>query len=86
MLHAAYGENARPQVVRIQYGANSMTKTFGAGSGLSVEFMVQTGQQIRLNSDLPCVSPDQIDPNNPDKRKICYAISDLRVVQLEPLR
>jgi hypothetical protein len=86
MLHAAYGANARPQVVRIQYGTNSMTKAFGAGSGLSVEFMVQTGQQIRLNSYLPCVSPDQIDPNNPDKREICYAISDLSVVQLEPPR
>jgi hypothetical protein len=86
MLHAAYGANARPQVVRIQYGTNSMTKAFGAGSGLSVEFMVQTGQQIRLNSYLPCVSPDQIDPNNPDMREICYAISDLSVVQLEPPR
>ena len=86
MLHAAYGANAKPQVVRIQYGTNSMTKAFGAGSGLSVEFMVQTGQQIRLNSYLPCVSPDQIDPNNPDKREICYAISDLSVIQLEPPR
>jgi hypothetical protein len=86
MLHAAYGANARPQVVRIQYGTNSMTKAFGAGSGLSVEFMVQTGRQIRLNSYLPCVSPDQIDPNNPDMREICYAISDLSVVQLEPPR
>jgi hypothetical protein len=83
-LHAAFGGNARPQVVRIQYGANSMTRSLRAGPGLSVEFMIRTGEQVKLQSFLPCTTPNQIEPNNPDTREICYAISDLSVIQLRP--
>ncbi len=83
-LHAAFGGNARPQVVRIQYGANLMTRSLRAGPGLSVEFMIRTGEQVKLKSFLPCTTPNQIDPNNLDTREICYAISDLSVIQLRP--
>jgi hypothetical protein len=84
-LHAAYGPRARPQIVHIRYGEKSITSVLGAGKSVEAVLDVFENQIVEMNTVLPCVVPSQIDPNNVDKREICFAISKISIQQSEPI-
>ena len=79
-LVAAYGPNARPQVIRVDVsGKNVHVAELLAGSVNEVTVEVKTDEVITIHSVLPCNQPRVFEPNDLDERKFCFGISDLRV-------
>ena len=79
-LVAAYGPNARPQVIRVDVsGKNVHVAELLAGSVNEVTLEVKTDEVITIHSVLPCNQPRVFEPNDLDERKFCFGISDLRV-------
>jgi hypothetical protein len=79
-LVAAYGGNARPQVVRVDVSGNNVhVVELLAGSGSEVTVEVNTDEVVTIHSVLPCNQPRVFEPNDLDERRYCFGISDLRV-------
>jgi hypothetical protein len=83
-LAAAYGPNARPQVVRVDVsGKNVHVVELLAGSGTEVTVEVKTDEVITIHSVLPCNQPRVFEPNDLDERRFCFGLSDLRITPIQ---
>ena len=83
-LAAAYGPNARPQVIRVDVsGKNVHVVELLAGSGTEVTVEVKTDEVITIHSVLPCNQPRVFEPNDLDERRFCFGLSDLRVTPIQ---
>lgn len=80
-LNAAFGAEARPQVVNITTSILSKTVVLNRGAVTRVEIFVKPGEDINFSSFLPCVQPNEIQMGNPDTRKLCWGISNIEVTQ-----
>jgi hypothetical protein len=80
-LNAAFGAEARPQVVNIKTSMLSKTTVLRRGAVTRVEIFVKPGEDIYFSSFLPCVQPNEIQVGNPDTRKLCWGISNIEVTQ-----
>ena len=80
-LNAAFGAEARPQVVNIQTSILTKTVVLNRGAVTRVEIFVKPGEDINFSSFLPCVQPNEIQVGNPDTRKLCWGISNIEVTQ-----
>jgi hypothetical protein len=80
-LNAAFGAEARPQVVNIKTSILSKTIVLKRGAVSRVEIFVEPGEDIYFSSYLPCVQPSEIQVGNPDTRKLCWGISNIEVTQ-----
>ena len=79
--NAAFGAEARPQVVNIQTSILTKTVVLNRGAVTRVEIFVKPGEDINFSSFLPCVQPNEIQVGNPDTRKLCWGISNIEVTQ-----
>jgi hypothetical protein len=84
-LVAAYGPNAQPQIV--QFTSNIESKTFRvvAGSITKAEIRVRANEPVRLLHFLPCTVPANLEPGNPDTRKICFGVVGVSAEQISEL-
>lgn len=82
-LVAAYGPNAQPQIVQISSNIESKTFKVVAGSITKAEIRVRANGPVTLRHFLPCTVPANLEPGNPDTRKICFGITGINVSQLE---
>jgi hypothetical protein len=83
-LAAAYGENAQPQVIGLKYGEKTEIVRLEAGPPRTFSIELLGSEQITLKNFLPCTVPSTRDPNNSDTRRLCYAITDVRVKTVVP--
>ena len=83
-LAAAYGENAQPQVIGFKYGEKTEIVRLEAGPPRKFSFELVGSEQLTLKNYLPCTVPSTRDPYNSDTRKLCYAITDVRVKTVVP--
>jgi hypothetical protein len=83
-LAAAYGENAQPQVIGFKYGEKTEIVRLEAGPPRTFSIELVGSDQLTLKNFLPCTVPSTRDPNNSDTRKLCYAITDVRVQTVVP--
>lgn len=83
-LAAAYGENAQPQVIGFKYGEKTEIVRLEAGPPRTFSIELVGSEQITLKNFLPCTVPSTRDPNNSDTRRLCYAITDVRVKKVVP--
>jgi hypothetical protein len=83
-LAAAYGENAQPQVIGFKYGEKTEIVRLEAGPPRKFSFELVGSEQLTLKNYLPCTVPSTRDPNNLDTRKLCYAITDVRIASVVP--
>jgi hypothetical protein len=82
-LVAAYGPNAQPQIVQITSNIESKTFRVVAGSITKAEIRVRANEPVTLRHFLPCTVPANLEPGNPDTRKICFGVTGIHVSQLE---
>lgn len=80
-LNAAFGAEARPQVVNIKTSILSKTIVLKRGAVSRVEMFVKPGEDIHFSSYLPCAQASEIQVGNPDTRKLCWGISNIEVTQ-----
>lgn len=80
-LNAAFGAEARPQVVNIKTSILTKTVVLNRGAVTRVEIFVRPGEDINFSSFLPCVQPSEVQVGNPDTRKLCWGISNIEVTQ-----
>jgi hypothetical protein len=83
-LAAAYGENAQPQVIGFKYGEKTEIVHLESGPPRTFSIELVGSEQITLKNFLPCTVPSTRDPNNSDTRRLCYAITDVRVKTVVP--
>jgi hypothetical protein len=82
-LVAAYGPNAQPQIVQISSNIESKNFMVEAGSTTKAEIRTSANKSISIRHFLPCTVPANIEPGNPDTRKICFGVTGIHVSQLE---
>ena len=78
---AAFGENAPPQVLAISDGKSLRSIELVAGQGTDFQVDLKSGQEVSIQSVLPCAKVSVVDPGNPDARTLCFGISSIRVEQ-----
>ena len=83
-LAAAYGENAQPQVIGFKYGEKTEIVRLEAGPPRTFSIELVGSEQFTLKNFLPCTVPSTRDPNNSDTRRLCYAITDVRIKAVVP--
>jgi len=82
-LVAAYGPLAQPQIVRISSNIESKNFKVEAGSTTKAEIRVNSNSSISIRYFLPCTTPTNLDPDNPDTRQICFGITHVIAKQLD---
>ena len=78
---AAFGENALPQVLAISDGKSFHSIELVAGQGTDFQVDLKSGQEVSIQSVLPCAKVSVVDPGNPDARTLCFGITSIRVEQ-----
>jgi hypothetical protein len=78
---AAFGENAPPQVLAISDGKSFHSIELVAGQGTDFQVDLKSGQEVTIQSVLPCAKVSVVDPGNPDARTLCFGITSIRVEQ-----
>jgi hypothetical protein len=83
-LAAAYGENAQPQVIGFKYGEKTEIVRLEAGPPREFSIEMAGSEELKLKNFLPCTVPSTREPNNSDTRRLCYALTNVRIEALVP--
>lgn len=81
---AAYGENAPPQVLRIEHNLNTRSVSLKAQEVASITFNMLSGESIKIRDVLGCRQGLSFAPEDQDIREFCYGLRDVKVRLLEP--
>jgi len=81
---AAYGENAPPQVLRLEHKSSMRAVTLKAGEVSTITFEMLSGESITIRDVLGCRQGLSFAPEDQDIREFCYGLRDVKVRILEP--
>ena len=83
-VSAAYGANPQPQLVEAAWRDQKVRIVPSAQGLQTIVATVSSGEDISLSTKLPCTVPAYHESGNPDTRRLCYGIVDVRVTQATP--
>jgi hypothetical protein len=81
---AAYGENAPPQVLRIEHNLSTRSVSLKAQEVASITINMLSGESITIRDVLGCRQGLSFAPEDQDIREFCYGLRDVKVRVLEP--
>lgn len=81
---AAFGPKAPPQVVTVTSKDGATSFDLVAGIQQDVKIVVNSGDVVELESQMPCVVPEQLEPGSGDFRELCFGVTDFKVREVFP--
>ena len=81
---AAFGPKAPPQVVTVTSKDGATSFDLVAGVQQDVKIVVNSGDVVELESQMPCVVPEQLEPGSGDFRELCFGVTDFKVREVFP--
>jgi hypothetical protein len=80
---AAYGENAPPQVLRIEHNSITQSVNLKAQEVATIAFEMLSGESITIRDVFGCRQGLSFAPEDQDIREFCYGLRNVKVRVLE---
>jgi hypothetical protein len=81
---AAYGQDAPPQVLRVEHNLRTRSVSLKAQEVATMTFEMLSGESITIRDVLGCRQGMSFAPEDQDIREFCYGLRDVKVRILEP--
>jgi hypothetical protein len=79
---AAFGPKAPPQVVTVTSNGVATSFDLVAGVQQDVKMLVKSGDVVEMESQMPCVVPELLEPGSGDLRELCFGVTDFTVKEV----